>query len=179
VKFAPTPGSSGIRELRILLKRALRDHGLRALDARELPPELIGTVSAHIAREALNAPARRSGKSVRQTLVQRSQTMSKTFEALSAQQQEKEQQQKKQELKQELTTTTAMSPPTVPETPEELQAELARFREAAARNSRVSFLGKIGRFVKGDWLLGENSRQNPLDRHHEPGATRLHRVGRC
>ena len=87
--------------------------------------------------------------------------MSKTFEALSAQQQEKEQQQKKQELKQELTTTTAMSPPTVPETPEELQAELARFREAAARNSRVSFLGKIGRFVKGDWLLGAEKEKIP------------------
>jgi hypothetical protein len=31
------PGSDGIRELRALLKRALRVHGLRAVDVREGP----------------------------------------------------------------------------------------------------------------------------------------------
>jgi len=90
--------------------------------------------------------------------------MSKTYEVLSEKQQS-EQRQKKQEepqqKKQELMTTTAMSPPTAPETPEEFQAELARFREAAANNSRVSFFGKILRFVKGAWVLGQEKEKIP------------------
>src|SRR5262249_54927239 len=37
----------------------------------------------------------------------------------------------------------------------------ARFQQAAAHNSRPSFFGKILRFRKGDWLLGQEREQIP------------------
>jgi hypothetical protein len=38
LKLEGRPGTPGIRALRWLLKRLLRQHGLRALDLRELDP---------------------------------------------------------------------------------------------------------------------------------------------
>jgi hypothetical protein len=77
--------------------------------------------------------------------------MSRTYEALSEKQQS-EQQEKEQQQKTELMTTTAS---------EDYLAELARFRDTAADNSRVSFFGKIMRFRKGEWLLGQEKEKVP------------------
>ena len=85
--------------------------------------------------------------------------MSRTYEALSKQQQ-REQQLKKQEL-----MTTVASPPAAPEVPEEYLAELARIRESVARLGRPSFFfGRSLKFKKGEWVLLGDEREKIPDR---------------
>src|SRR5262249_2133264 len=128
-----------------MIKRPRQDRGFRGT--------AIGAFTALLVGEALRnrAPARRGGameKSRRQTRVERSWTMSRTYETLSEQKEalsEQSEQKKKQEV------ATVASPPTVPETPEDLLAELQRIRESVARLGRPSFFfGRFLKFVKGD-----------------------------
>src|SRR5262249_48902140 len=72
--------------------------------------------------------------------------MSRTYDTLS------EQQQKKREV-------TMSSPSTVPE---EWLRDLARIQEAVALNSRPSFLGRICRFRKGDYVVGQEKEEVPI-----------------